>query len=103
MSNLFSYPAAKAYRDNNDYRKFRRQLFHTSLSQILEPIRDAMTNPIRVKCSDGNYRRAVLGLGPYIADYPEQCLLACVVQWWCPKYVYWSFTRLYHFSVFLGA
>ena len=27
------------------------------------------------------------GVGPYIADYPEQALLACIVQGWCPKYV----------------
>lgn len=25
------------------------------------------------------------GIGPYIADYPEQCLLACVVSGWCPQ------------------
>jgi hypothetical protein len=29
----------------------------------------------------------IYGLGPYIADYPEQALLACIVQNWCPKYV----------------
>jgi hypothetical protein len=29
----------------------------------------------------------VYGLGLYIADYPEQALLACIVQNWCPKYV----------------
>ncbi|KAJ7828329.1 hypothetical protein B0H13DRAFT_2373263 [Mycena leptocephala] len=32
--------------------------------------------------ADGHYRRAIYGLGPYIADYPEQVLLACVVQGW---------------------
>ena len=26
-----------------------------------------------------------LGKGPYIADYPEQALLACIVQNWCAK------------------
>ncbi|KAF7378018.1 hypothetical protein MSAN_00225700 [Mycena sanguinolenta] len=30
--------------------------------------------------ADGHYRRVIYGLGPYIADYPEQVLLACVVQ-----------------------
>ena len=29
----------------------------------------------------------VWGIGPYITDYPEQVLLACVVQGWCPKCV----------------
>ncbi|KAF8261399.1 hypothetical protein EI94DRAFT_1773444 [Lactarius quietus] len=27
----------------------------------------------------------IYGLGPYIADYPEQVLLACVVSGWCPN------------------
>ncbi|KAF8259052.1 hypothetical protein EI94DRAFT_1774026 [Lactarius quietus] len=26
-------------------------------------------------------------IGPYIADYPEQALLTCIVQGWCPWYV----------------
>lgn len=83
-----SYSAAeKEHRDTNEYRKFRRQLFHTSLKSIFEPIRDAMLKPIKVKCNDGKYRRAIFGFGPYIADYPEQCMITCVVQGWCPKYV----------------
>ena len=40
-----------------------------------------------VRCADGLHRRAIYGLGPYIADYPEQVLLSGVVQGWCPKYV----------------
>lgn len=44
-----------------------------------------MLEPQVVKCSDGHFRRAIYNLGPYIADYPEQCLLACVVQSWCAK------------------
>ena len=33
-------------------------------------------------------RRVVLGLGPYIADYPEQLLLACVINGWCARSAY---------------
>jgi len=44
-----------------------------------------MTRPAVTLCPDGHYRRVVYGLGPYIADYPEQVLLACVVQGWCPR------------------
>jgi hypothetical protein len=64
---------------------FRRQLFHSSLGAILEPLRPAMTTPELTRCPDGHFRRVIYGLGPYIADYPEQALLACVVQGWCPK------------------
>jgi hypothetical protein len=45
-----------------------------------------MTSPEIRKCPDGHYRHVVYGLGPYIADYPEQVLLACVVNNWCPRY-----------------
>ena len=38
-----------------------------------------------VLCGDGYYRRIVYGLGPYIANYPKQVLLACTVQGWCPR------------------
>ena len=39
------------------------------------------------QCPDGRHRHVIWGIGPYIADYPEQVLLACVVQNWCPKWV----------------
>ncbi|KAF9552778.1 hypothetical protein CPC08DRAFT_768043 [Agrocybe pediades] len=39
----------------------------------------------RVPCLNGHYRRVIYSLGPYIADYPEQVWLACIVQNWCPK------------------
>lgn len=29
----------------------------------------------------------IWGIGPYIADYPEQVLLSCIVQGWCARYV----------------
>jgi hypothetical protein len=44
-----------------------------------------MTKPRVTRCGDGHLRRVVYGVGPYIADYPEQALLACVVSGWCPK------------------
>ncbi|KAJ7913804.1 hypothetical protein B0H13DRAFT_2465417 [Mycena leptocephala] len=44
-----------------------------------------MTVPEVTLFADGHYCRAIYGLGPYIADYPEQVLLACVVQGWCAR------------------
>ena len=44
-----------------------------------------MTKPDIVKCPDGHYRWAIYTLGPYIADYPEQVLLATVVSGWCTR------------------
>jgi hypothetical protein len=47
-----------------------------------------MTTPEVMLCPDGHYRRIVFGIGPYIADYPEQALLACIVQGWCARWVF---------------
>jgi len=77
--------AEKKYKNDVPFRKFCRQLFHSSLAAILESLKLGMTTPEVVRCPDSHYRRAIYGLGPYIADYPEQALLACIVQGWCPK------------------
>ncbi|KAG1864362.1 hypothetical protein F4604DRAFT_1882080 [Suillus subluteus] len=67
------------------YRKYRHQLFHSSILKILENLRPGMTKPEVVCFGDGHYRRVIYGLGPYIADYEEQVLLACIVRSWCPR------------------
>ncbi len=81
------HPVDKEHKQDVRFRKFSRQLIHTALSQILQPLKPEMTKPEIVHCPDWHYRKAVFGLGPYIADYPEQCTIACIVQGWCPKYV----------------
>jgi hypothetical protein len=44
-----------------------------------------MTTPVVRRCPDGHYRRVVYDIGPFIADYPEQVMLAGVVQGWCAR------------------
>ena len=83
-----THAADKENADSTEFRKFRRQLFHSSLSYILQSLRPGMTTPEVMRFPDGHYRCTIFGLGPYIADYPEQALLACIVNNWCPKYVY---------------
>ncbi|KAL7278386.1 LOW QUALITY PROTEIN: hypothetical protein ACG7TL_008366 [Trametes sanguinea] len=75
----------KRHSNDPEFRKFRRQLFHTSLGRILRPLRRWMERPEVIRCGDGHFRKAIYGIGPYIADYPEQALLACIVQGWCAK------------------
>ena len=77
--------AEKHHQDSAEFRRFRRQLFHSLLVRILMPLKPYMSKPQITRCGDGHFRRVIYGLGPYIADYPEQCLLACVVSGWCPK------------------
>ncbi|KAG0693018.1 hypothetical protein DFH29DRAFT_992452 [Suillus ampliporus] len=75
----------KKYAEDPHFRKFKKQLFHSSLSKILSSLKPAMSVPEVVRFRDGHFRRVIYGLGPYIADYPEQSVLACVVYNWCAK------------------
>ena len=88
LSNNFAWVAEKKHSNSPKFRLFRHQLFHTSLSHILSSLRPAMSEPEVVKCADGLYRRVIYGLGPYIADYPEQVLVSGIVQGWCPRYLF---------------
>ncbi|KAI6168508.1 hypothetical protein EDD17DRAFT_1772901 [Pisolithus thermaeus] len=69
----------KEFEADPEFHTFWRHLFHTSLEAIFHAMCPAMTKPQSVKCADGHYCRAIYGLGPYIADYPEQALLACIL------------------------
>ena len=37
------------------------------------------------QCPHSYFQHVIWSLGPYIADYMEQILLACIVQGWCPQ------------------
>jgi hypothetical protein len=74
--------ADKEFESDPEFRTFCRHLFHSSLTAAFESMRSAMSKPEVTLCADWHYRRAIYG---YIADYPEQALLACIVQGWCPK------------------
>jgi hypothetical protein len=83
--------ADPAHKDDADFHHFHRQLFHSSLTAILEPVKQVIIKPRVTRCTDGHFHHIIYGLGPYIADYPEQAILTCIVQGWCPRYVM-SFT-----------
>lgn len=85
---LISFVAKRKVENTAQFRKFRRQLFHSSIAAILRPLIPYMTTPDIVKCADGHYRRIIYSLGPYIADYPEQVLLAAVVSGRCVRFVF---------------
>ena len=70
--------------DSAEFQKFQCQLFHTTLTHILSSLRPGMTKPEIQQCPDGHFRRVAYALAAYIADYPEQILLSCLVQGWCP-------------------
>jgi hypothetical protein len=69
------------------YLRFRKQLYHACLARISEPLRAHMEKPDITRCPDGHFQCVIFGIGPWIADYPEQVWLSGVVQNWCLKYV----------------
>ncbi|KAI5991885.1 hypothetical protein EDD15DRAFT_2388391 [Pisolithus albus] len=75
----------REYASKDEFRRFRRQLFHSSLGRILRTLKPGMAKPEVTLFGDGHYQRVIYGLGPYIADYEEQALLTCIVRNWCPR------------------
>ncbi|KAG1856020.1 hypothetical protein DFJ58DRAFT_716121 [Suillus subalutaceus] len=83
---FFAMPkTTKQHAETKEFQRFHRQLFHSSLSYILKSLKPGMTTPEVAHFGDGHYRCVIYGLGPYIADYEEQVLLACIVRKWCAK------------------
>ena len=88
-----SYSATHQHCDNATFCKFRCQLLHSLLAKILESLKPGMITPEVVWFPDGHFRKVIYGIGPYIADYPEQAMLACIVQGWCPRHEFLPLTR----------
>ncbi|KAJ4476523.1 hypothetical protein C8R41DRAFT_897202 [Lentinula lateritia] len=75
----------RKYDNDSDFCIFKKRLYHTSISAILQSLKPGMTNPVIRKCPDGHFCCIIYDLAAFIADYPEQVYVSGIVSGWCGR------------------
>jgi hypothetical protein len=68
-----------------EHRSRVQRVFHDSMRLVLKPLMEAGDKGVEMTGSDGTVRKVHPILSCYVADYPEQCLVACTKYGTCVK------------------
>lgn len=78
-------PVGKFECFSDNARKIARyQTFHTCVAKVLGTLKEAGSQGVDMVCADAKTRQVWPILAAYVADYPEQCLVACCMENRCP-------------------
>ncbi|KAG1866944.1 hypothetical protein C8R48DRAFT_599934 [Suillus tomentosus] len=86
------------FKDDEGRQIARYRLFHNCMRLVTKPLVDAGRHGVDMICADRNIRRIHPILVAYIADHPEQCLIACCKENHCPRCVVGTKHRGDHFD-----
>ncbi|KAF8749162.1 Zn-finger protein [Rhizoctonia solani] len=62
--------------DDNERQRLKGQLVHDAMRKLMKPLEAASRDGVEMWCADGRLCRVFLIVASYVADWPEQCLMA---------------------------